>query len=372
MDAVARYIARKPMPAAVVADVGWVNGLAAIRSLARAGAPVIAIDHRRDALGFRSRHALAVRSPDPVQDPAGFATFLAELGAALDRPAPIFPTHDEYLNAIAESRDVFGESFRYPFPGWDVLRRIQSKREQLERASELGIPIPRTAAVPTDELGFPVLVKPSDPVGFKRRFRRQSFRCETRAALDVAFERARPFAPLVQEFVPGGDEELYTVGSYLAPDGEELGIFCGRKLRQTPAGVGTCRVGEAVWVDDVVDQARALLRGLRFHGLSQVEFKRDPRDGRYKLMEVNPRLWQWHGLAAACGVDLPRIAYYHLLGARLPPARANGARKRWAITLLAGSRPALVRPPYVDAVFARDDPGPAFVQAARLVRGRIR
>ncbi len=372
MEAVSRYVARRPLPAAVVADVGWVNGLAAIRSLARAGVAVVAIDHRRSALGFRSRHALPVLSPDPVADADGFVSFLVELGDALGRPAPIFPTHDEHLNAVAEARERLGRRFLYPFPGWDVVGPLQSKRHQLERARGLGIPIPATADRPSDELALPVLVKPSDPVGFRRRFGRQSFRCETRAEVDAAYERARPFDPLVQEVVPGGDEELYTLGSYLAAGGEAIGLFCGRKLRQTSPGVGTCRVGEAVWVDEVVEQGLTLLRGLGFHGLSQVEFKRDPRDGSYRLMEVNPRLWQWHGLAAACGVDLPRIAYWDLLGARLPAARTNGARKRWAITLLAGSRPVLVRPPYVDGVFAADDPGPALAQAARLVRGRRR
>ena len=68
---------------------------------------------------------------------------------------------------------------------------------------------------------------------------------------------------------------------------------------------------------------------------------RDPRDGRYKLLEVNPRLWQWHGLAAACGVDLPWIAYRDLVGDPLPPARMHGDGKRWAITLMAGSGRAL-------------------------------
>ena len=357
------------MPTAVVADVGWVNGLAAIRSLARAGAPVVALDHRGSALGFRSRHAISLLSPDPVTEPGAFAELLVELADTLARPAPIFPTHDEHLNAIAQGRDRLGDRFLYPFPDWGLLGRIQSKRFQLERARDLGIPVPRTTDEPTDDLGFPALVKPSDPVGFRRRFGRQSFRCETRAEVADAFERAQPFDPLVQEWIPGGDDELYTLGSYLADDGEALGVFCGRKLLQTPAGVGTCRVGEARWVDEVVEQGLALLRGLGCHGLSQVEFKRDPRDGAYKLIEVNPRLWQWHGLAAACGVDLPRIAYWDLLGARLPPARANGVSKRWAITFVGRSRPALVRPPYVEAVFARDDPGPALVQAARLVRG---
>jgi len=173
---------------------------------------------------------------------------------------------------------------------------------------------------------------------------------------------------MVQEVIPGGDDELYTLGSYLAEDGEALGLFCGRKLRQTPPGVGTCRVGEAVWVEEVVEQGLKLLRALEFHGLSQVEFKRDVRDDAYKLMEVNPRLFQWHGLAAACGVDLPLIAYRDLTGERVEPVSANGTRKRWAITLQAGESPAVQRPPYVDAVFARDDLKPALVQVARLLR----
>jgi D-aspartate ligase len=358
------------MRTAVVADVGWVNGLAAIRSLGRAGASVVAIDHRRGALGFHSRYAEARLCPDPVAEEDAYVDFLRALGDRLAAPAPIFPTHDEHLNAIARRRDELGERFLYPFPSWDVLEPIQSKRHQVERAAELDIPVPRTRNEPTDELGFPVLVKPSDPTGFRRAFRRQAFRCASRAELDEDFERARPYDPLVQELIPGGDDALYTLGSYLSRDGEALGVFSGRKLRQTPPGVGTCRVGEAVWVDEVVEQGLALLRGLGFHGLSQVEFKRDPRDGAYKLIEVNPRLFQWHGLAAACGTDLPRIAYFDLLGTPPAPARSNGASKRWAITLMRGSRPALVRPPYVDAILALDDPRPAAAQVAGLVRRR--
>jgi predicted ATP-grasp superfamily ATP-dependent carboligase len=368
------------MPAAVVVDVGWVNGLAAVRQLGRAGAPVVAVDHRPSALGFRSRYALAVVCPDPGADEEGFVALLGAVGDALGRPAPIFPTHDEQLNAIARAREALGGRFLYPFPSWDVLARIQSKRHQLERAQAAGVPIPRTAyprsaaeaLAEAADTGYPVLVKPSAPTGFKRRFGRQAFRCEGPADLERAFADAEPFEPMVQELVPGGDEELYTLGSYLTQEGEALGLFTGRKLRQTPPGVGTCRVGEAVWVEEVCQLGLAFLRELGFHGLSQVELKRDPRDGVYKLMEVNPRLYQWHGLAAACGVDLPRIAYWDLLGARLPSARMDGDGKRWAISFMRGSAHALQRPPYVDAVFAADDPLPALAQSARLLKGALR
>jgi D-aspartate ligase len=359
---------------ALVLDVAWVNGLAAIRSLGRAGIPVLAVDHRPSALGFRSRYARAVPSPDPGLEPEAFVETLAR-----QEPGVLLPTHDPPLNAVARHRDRLA-GFRFPFPAWDVLARIQDKRGQLEAATAAGVPVPETrhpqsaaeARAAGNELGYPVLVKPSEPVGFKRRFGRQAFRAESDAEVDRAYGDAEEFAPMVQELIPGGDEELYSLGSYLREDGEALGLFCGRKLLQVPPVIGTCRVGESVWVQDVVDAGLRLLRALGFHGISQVEFKRDTRDGSFKLMEVNPRLWQWHGLAAACGVDLPLIAYRDLAGEELSAVSMNGERRRWAISLMPGERPAVPRGRYVDAVFARDDLRPGLVLASRVVRGAFR
>ena len=360
--------------AAVVINVGWVPGISTLQTLGRAGVSAHAVDHRDDALGFRSRHAYARHLPPRrLDDEDAWIDFLVALGDDLDAPAPLFALADDDLNAVAAARDRLGGRFLYPFPEWPVLERIQDKRHQVECARALGIPTPRTAAEPTDAFGFPVLVKPSRPDDFRRAFGVKAFRCETHAELDEAWSRARPYEPAVWEWIPGGDDTLYTLGSYLSPDGEALGVFCGRKLLQDPPGIGTARVAEAVWVDEVVEQGLALLRGLHFHGVSQVEFKRDPRDGAYKLMEVNPRLWQWHSLAPACGVNLAHIAYCDVAGEPLPPAEMRrNARTRWAITLKADRRPVPQRPPYVDPLLAWDDPRLAVAHLSRLVRLRQR
>jgi predicted ATP-grasp superfamily ATP-dependent carboligase len=350
-----------------------VNGLAAVRSLGRAGVRVLAVDHRPSALGFRSRYGEPTVCPDARTNEPAFVDFFRGLGAAV-----VFPTHDLELNVLA--RHLPELSLLAPFPAWDVLERVQSKRAQLDQAVAVGVSVPRThypesadeARAAAADVGYPLLVKPQHPVGFKQRFRRQAFRCESDRELDQAYENAREFGAMVQELVPGGDDTLYTVGSYIARDGRTLGVFSGRKLRQTPRGVGTCRVGEAVRVEEAVDAALRLLKAFGYFGLSQVEFKRDPRDGSFKLMEINPRLWQWHGLATACGVDLPRIAYADLVGEPPPAAEMTGFGKRWAITLLPGEGPAPQRPPYVDAVFALDDPRPGLVHLARVVRSAFR
>src|SRR5256885_14651500 len=197
--------------ASAVVDVGWVNGLAAIRSLGRAGIRVLAVDHRPSALGFRSRYAERFVSADPHADPMGFVESIRALGQVV-----VFPTHDEQLNLIAQHLGDL--EVLAPFPGWDVLERVQSKRAQLEEARAVGVDVPQTryprtapeARAAAEELGLPVLVKPEHPVGFKLRFRRQAFRCGSLDEVEDAYTRAEEFAPMVQELVPRGDATLYT------------------------------------------------------------------------------------------------------------------------------------------------------------------
>src|SRR5690348_924425 len=216
---------------AVVAEVAWVNGLAAIRSLGRQGLRVLALDHRPYALGFRSRYAEPRIAPDPLDDEDGFIAVLRSIENETDGLLPVFPTHDEHVNAIARHADVLAVRYRFPFPSWEVLERIQSKRHQLETAESIGVPVPRTlhpasleeALAAGQELGFPLIVKPSANVGFRRSHGRQLFRCETAGDLDRAYEAAAPYEPMVQELIPGGAEEMYTLGSYLDRDGQPLG-----------------------------------------------------------------------------------------------------------------------------------------------------
>jgi len=128
-------------PPAAVVDVGWVNGLAAIRSLGRAGVRVLAVDHRPSALGFRSRYAERVLVPDPVADEVGFVGALRSAAERAGQPLVLLPTHDAPLNALARHLDG---TFLAPFPAWAALEQVQSKRAQLERAAAVGVGVPAT------------------------------------------------------------------------------------------------------------------------------------------------------------------------------------------------------------------------------------
>jgi hypothetical protein len=197
-SAAARGDATRMNQQAVVVNVGWVPGISAAQTLARAGVRVHAVDHREDALGFSSRHVHERHvSPRRLDDVDAWLAFLAALGDRLGAPAPLFALADDDLNTIAAARGRLGRRFLYPFPEWPVLERIQDKRHQIARARAAGIPTPRTSEAPTDELGFPVLVKPSSPDDFRRAFGVKAFRCDTlRARRSVGEGRAVPAARL--------------------------------------------------------------------------------------------------------------------------------------------------------------------------------
>jgi Predicted ATP-grasp enzyme len=384
-----RYLGGSSAAPAIVLEVGWVNGLGAIQSLARAGVKVLALDHRPFAIGLRSRYCLPLVCPDPYAEEQRFTAFLSELVELLPAPTPILATHDDGLASISRALPKLGGKLLCPAPDAAKLDLLQQKSWQLARAAEANVAAPLTlypssaseAREAAKEIGFPLFVKPSEPIAFRKVYpRRRVFSCDSMAGLDEAYEMAAPYAPMLQEVVPGGDKELYTVGSYLDSDGRALGIFCGRKLRQTPRsrklvprGVGSCRHGEALWLPELVEDSLRLLEVCAYTGISQVEFKRDPRDGRYKLMEINPRLWMWHTLAAACGVNLAHIAYLDLTGRPPGPRTSEGRRKQWAITLMRGERPIIARPPFVEPVLSLRDPKPALVYLYRYLKnfGRL-
>ena len=326
-------------PPAVVLQASFANGLGIIRGLGEAGVPVLALDANPRALGFHSAFAAGLLCPDPGQDEETFLAFLEQLGRQLPQRAVVFPTHDEYIWVIARNVERLAPWYIVPFSPWSSMHRLADKEDQLRSAWRVGVDTPRTVFVSTrkdletqaaeiDDIGFPAIFKPVESLAFKERFRRPVLRIASRDELESVYARVDDCGTLMfQEIVPGEDDTLWTVGSYVNAQSEPLAVFTGRKLRQHPRVFGTARFCESVWVPELADAGLRLLKELGYHGVSQVEFKRDPRDGRYKLMEVNARHWLWHALATACGVNLSLAAYKDALGEPFEAPRQLDGRK---------------------------------------------
>jgi predicted ATP-grasp superfamily ATP-dependent carboligase len=143
---------------------------------------------------------------------------------------------------------------------------------------------------------------------------------------------------------------------------------------------------ETIDEPEVTVLGERFLGAIQFDGLAEVEFKRDPRDGVLKLLDVNPRVWGWHSLCQRAGVDFPYLAYRLARGESVPASRAAiGVRWLRLSTDLPTSVKQIARGqlpvvPYVrtltsrheSAIFARDDPWPAVVELPMLAGTLVR
>jgi predicted ATP-grasp superfamily ATP-dependent carboligase len=82
-----------------------------------------------------------------------------------------------------------------------------------------------------------------------------------------------------------------------------------RRLRQYPPDFGIASCVEIAQSSEVESSAKRLLEALSYTGLAELEFKYDPRDRTYKLLDFNPRIWFWHALADLAGVDFPYLLW---------------------------------------------------------------
>ncbi|MCX6373793.1 MAG: PIG-L family deacetylase [Actinobacteria bacterium] len=345
-----------PADTAVVVGLSGATGLAVIRALAPCGVSCHAVHFDGATASMATRLARPHVCPDWRADPDGLVEFLIALAERLDRhdaatggaaaaaPRPVaslFVCHDAALHTVwAADERLRAAGLRPTFTARRSLDDLLDKRTQMAAAEAAGVATPWTLWGTAAELlaaagdcPYPAIVKPAFSHLGAQALGVKALRCADARELRIALGRIEGLEVLLQEFVPGGDDELYTAGVFVCENGHLA--FTGRKLKQHPPGLGIARLAETVDEPGLVPGSVALLRELGYEGVSQVEYKRDQRDGSYRLMEANFRPWTWIGLATACGTNLPLAAHRWALGeeawaAVAAHAAADGARGRRA------------------------------------------
>src|SRR5206468_10092330 len=155
---------------------------------------------------------------------------------------------------------------------------------------------------------------------------------EDRGSLLKRYDEASALLPsetlIIQEMVPGGGEAQFSYAA-LCKDGRSLASVVARRTRQFPRDFGQFSTYvETIDAPEIVEPAERLLAAVHFTGLAEVEFKRDPRDGQFNVLDINPRVWGWHTLSRRAGVDFPYLLWLLTRGEPVPRLRGRPG-ERW-------------------------------------------
>jgi D-aspartate ligase len=305
---------------------GDFQALGVLRTLARKDIPIIMLDSDL-CIGKYSRFKKKFfRSPRP-SDNQSYVDFLIELAKKENIHKErwvIYPNSDEIVYVLSKYRNILEEFYRVPTLAWEVVQHLYIKKNTYQLAGKNGIPIP-TTYYPSNlqelvelNLNYPVIIKPSIRDNFYSKVKIKAFRINNKEELIKTYKYVcsiiEPSEVLVQELIPGGPKHLYSCCPFFK-NGEVLTSVTARRSRQHPMDFGHASTFvELVDIPELQKIAKKFLGLINYYGFAEVEFMQDPRDGNYKLIEVNPRVWGWHTIAIASGVDLPYFLYQDMIG----------------------------------------------------------
>lgn len=378
------------LPVGAVIIGGDYQGLGIVRSLGKRGIPTCIIDDELSISRF-SRYATYAIKVKTLREEQQTVETVLEVGRQLQlQDWVLFPTRDETVAAFSRHRAKLTDMFRVPTPEMNVVRWAWDKRNTYRQAHALDIPIPQTW-YPRDVEDLanitgnpPFVIKPAIKEHFIYATKAKAWRANNRTELTELFQKAstllKPGEIMIQELIPGTGQQQFSYCAFIK-DGQALGSMVARRWRQHPTEFGRASTFvETSEVPMLETLSLRFLRSIDYYGLVEMEYKLDPRDNKYKLLDANARTWGYHSLGQSAGVDFPALLFADQLGETIQPCRAKDGKK-WVrmatdlptcLTEILGKRlrwreyTHTLRGVQVESVFSMDDPLPGLAELALL------
>jgi len=338
----------KNRPGAIVLGGNFV-GLGIVRSLGAHGIPVWVLDaDRSKSIAQFSRYTTRfVETKEAITDVLLTMGRKHELNGWV-----IFPVADDYVETVSANHQLLSSIFRVTTAPSEVTRFALDKRLTYLRAHELGIAAPWTSLgnslveLEAEGIPYPVILKPAINHHFFPQTNIKALPAENPSQLQRAFAQMRRYIPaneiLVQERIPGGGENQFSFCGVFK-EGRAYASLVAQRRRQYPVDFGNASTFVETTSQPIVEAGgRRFMESIGYDGMAEVEFKFDLRDGKYKILDVNPRTWGWHTLGKAAGMDFAYLLWQQAVGMEVIPIescrRASWIREITDFVAIAKSR----------------------------------
>ena len=321
------------------------SGLGIARSLGEHGIPVIGLSSQPRIYGNYTRYAKIRFCPDSRNEPEALLKFMLQFGEEMGCRSVIFPTRDDDVLFLDRYRRELEPMFILTVPPSGVVEACLSKWETYLWAKRARVTTPKCWQVENeaelrkilDDLPYPCVAKPVATHHWRRGANWELVGSRKAIGISSPEELLAEYASvgradhrlLIQEMVPGTDDNLVIAACYLNRDSKFVAGFNTRKLVQIPQGFGTGCVVQAAHHPELFETTARLLETMRFTGIAEVEYKWDAARQEYQLIEINPRPWDQHRLGPTSGVDLIYLAYCEHAGLPQPVIQTRPSTAKW-------------------------------------------
>ena len=328
----------EPRVPAVVLGLGY-GGLDAARSLARTGICVHAVHRNASTPAGTSRFLSSLRVWDFAgASPDETIVWLRGLGQELGRPVCVAFDDAEAL-FLARYRERLQPLLRYPFVSHELVERLVDKAQLHELCREHGTPTPiswrvtsrRDALAFGREVGYPLVVKGQATFGDDPLPAVTIVASERELGDVLERSEARRPPPMLQEHLPHEGHCNWIFHGYFDERSECRFGMTAVKLLQNPHDGGRTVLAASLPNQKLARCAIAFFNRIGYWGIVDCDYRYDPRDGSYKLLDANPRVGaNFRTSVDVGGMDVVRSLYRDLTGQGVPTGAPRVGR-RWLL-----------------------------------------
>jgi len=325
-------------PIAVVLGC-YVTGLAVIRNLGRKKIPVIGLDPNPLQIGLFSKYCIGVECPHPRWEKKEFINFLLELGEELDKKGVLIPSEDMYSLEILKNRKKLEKYYHFTMADEDASLKLINKQKFYETLEKYEIDYPKTYYLKDfteideiiNNIKYPCYIKPSYSCYFKEDFQVKMFIVKNYKELLFFYKKAKVknHDVIIQERIPGASKNNYCLNAYFNKDFEPMGICTYKRIREWPFSRGCSCLIEKAYNSQLIEMTNSLIHNIGYYGIIDAEFKKDPRDNKLKLIEINARPWMQISLSAKHGIDHCYMAYSDSIGKEISFETDDAKYTKW-------------------------------------------
>ena len=321
---------------------GGINGLGITRNLGGAGVDVYCVVEGVDPVVF-SRHCHKhFLIPHLTQGKNNIQSLLRELSKRVTSRPVIFATDDIGTLILSDLKSEMKDDYYFVMANREVAEKLVIKTKFYESLIENNVPYPkvfvprgiRELETLSKEFEYPIFIRPSMSQHFSTLFRKKGFVANSYQELHRYFSIASKYKidVMLQEIVPGPDTNQYGISGFFNKQSKPSAFFAYHRLKSWPLSFGNSSLMESVSLTELPILKETIVRyleSLRYYGIMDAEFKLDPRDNRFKLLEINARSWWQNSFPTKCGLNIVFKAYLDAIGEETEYSEAYSIGLKW-------------------------------------------
>ncbi|QNO16242.1 carboxylate--amine ligase [Alkalicella caledoniensis] len=314
---------------AVIFRVNYYIGLGAARCLGRNNIWVVAAIENNSKVKYGLHTKYIDERIDIInvkENPQKAFEQLVQYAKRQDAKPLLIPTTDPYVEFVDRFLDELREYYLLPPIKKGLYTKLMDKDLLSVLANQNNVQIPKVIEPNSQdnitetldkverEIGFPCLIKPVNSHKFVAVFKEKMFIANNRDDIINGLSKAneKKMEVFIQQLIKGFDDQMYTFDCYIDKNGEMTHWATFQKQRQFPINFGASTYIKQRYVPELVEIGSRFLLDIDYRGFAEIEFKKNARDGRFYLIEVNVRTTNFHILLEKLGINTPLIMFKDL------------------------------------------------------------